>query len=382
MNILQINRNYLDTTLHQLMSEKLIEHNINNTVFVPVYDRKLALIKPNKNVYVSECFRKADRLIFDLKQLKIRKALEENINVNRFDCIHAFTLFTDGNCAMKLSEKYSVPYVVAVRNTDVNTFFEKMPFLRARGIKIMENASAIFFLSETYRKHVFEKYVPERKQGMLISKVRIVPNGIDDYWFENLRTVKMDVDIKHLHDKEIRLVYAGKIDRNKNILTTLKAIELLQEQGYKIKFTIAGNIIDQSVYKKIINKSYINYINYQPKEKLIEVYRNNDIFIMPSFTESFGLVYVEAMTQGLPVIYTKGQGFDGQFDEGKVGYHVDPYRPEDIVEAVKKILDNYLTISRNCILLSQRFCWDKIILEYKEIYGNIVSRRSESCENS
>ena len=45
---------------------------------------------------------------------------------------------------------------------------------------------------------------------------------------------------------------------------------------------------------------------------------------MTSLGESFGLTYAEAMSQGVPVIYSKGQGFDGQFKEGVVGYHVDP----------------------------------------------------------
>lgn len=40
---------------------------------------------------------------------------------------------------------------------------------------------------------------------------------------------------------------------------------------------------------------------------------------MPSHKETFGLVYAEAMSQGLPIIYTKNQGFDGQFPDGYVG---------------------------------------------------------------
>ena len=71
--------------------------------------------------------------------------------------VHAYTLFTDGNCARALSKKYGIPYGVAVRNTDVNNFFKMMPHLRGRGIKIMLGAKAVFFLSEAYREQVFEK---------------------------------------------------------------------------------------------------------------------------------------------------------------------------------------------------------------------------------
>jgi glycosyltransferase involved in cell wall biosynthesis len=59
-----------------------------------------------------------------------------------------------------------------------------------------------------------------------------------------------------------------------------------------------------------------------PKEKLLNNYRNSDIFIMPSYNETFGLVYIEAMSQGLPIIYTQNEGVDGYFKEGSVGYSV------------------------------------------------------------
>ena len=58
MRILHINCNYIGTNLHQLMIEKLDKMGIENEVFVPTYDKSISVIKPNKNVYVSECFSK------------------------------------------------------------------------------------------------------------------------------------------------------------------------------------------------------------------------------------------------------------------------------------------------------------------------------------
>ena len=78
------------------------------------------------------------------------------------------TLFTDGNCAMRLFEKFKVPYIVAVRNTDVNDFLKKLPWLRNRGLRVMRKASAICFLSEAYQKQVFERYIPERYKEDLL----------------------------------------------------------------------------------------------------------------------------------------------------------------------------------------------------------------------
>jgi hypothetical protein len=88
------------------MIEELDKLGYNNQVYVPTYNKNLAVIVPNENVIVSECFKKWDRILFDYKQRKIYKDIQSKCNISKFDCIHAYTLFTDGNCARKLSKKY------------------------------------------------------------------------------------------------------------------------------------------------------------------------------------------------------------------------------------------------------------------------------------
>ena len=89
---------------------------------------------------------------------------------------------------------------------------------------------------------------------------------------------------------------------------------------------------------------------------------------MPSKYETFGLVYPEAMSRGLPVIYTKGQGFDKYFKDGEVGY---PIQYDSVSEGVKVVIDimsNYTFISNNAKDNSKRFSWDIISNDYKNIY--------------
>ena len=127
MKVLHINGNYIYTNLHQIMIENLEKRGIYNQVFVPVCENFNSVVNVNENVEISECFKKWDRVVFDYKQRKIQKALEDNFSIQSYDLMHAYTLFTDGNCVRKLSKKYGIPYVVAVRNTDVNCFFHLMP---------------------------------------------------------------------------------------------------------------------------------------------------------------------------------------------------------------------------------------------------------------
>lgn len=371
MRVLHINCNYIGTTLHQLMVENLERLGCENRVFVPTYDRRLSVIQPNENVNVCECFRKWDRLLFDYKQDKILGALEREERVAEYDLIHAYTLFTDGNCARRLSKRYGIPYVVAVRNTDVNDFFRLIPHLRRRGVKTMRQASAVFFLSEAYRKQVFENYIPKKYHAALMGKCHIIPNGIDEFWFENKPEKENKVgDI-------IKLIYAGRIDRNKNIPTTQKAMELLRERGYRLSLTVVGRVEDQKIYEQIKRDPYTECLPPHPKETLLGLYRGHHLFVMPSFTESFGLVYAEAMSQGLPVIYSQGQGFDNQFPEGVVGFHVNAHDAQSVADAIERVVQNFSKIAPNTVAAARRFNWSEISARYDRIYQTILGEDGE-----
>ena len=182
--------------------------------------------------------------------------MQKEYDIAAFDCIHAYTLFTDGNCAMHLAEKHNIPFVVAVRNTDVNTFFKYMPHLRKRGIEIMRKAARVFFLSEAYKKQVFEKYIPCKYHEEIAKKTLVIPNGIDDFWFGS------NADVSHTDRGDtIKLIYAGRIDENKNIPTTQRAVQILNDKGYSVRLTVVGRIIDQKEFARIQNCPNTTYID-------------------------------------------------------------------------------------------------------------------------
>lgn len=372
MRVLHINCNYMTTVLHQTMVEHLDKTGVESHVFAPVYDASRAVIQPNGNVTVAECFRKWDRLHFDYKQKKIMAGLENRIDASGFDCIHAYTLFTDGNCAMKLSEKYHIPYVVAVRSTDMNSFFRLKPWLRGRGIQIMERASAVFFLSQRYMEDMLNNYVPESKRDAIRSKSSVVPNGIDDFWLSNVPAPRSAEQLARIREKKVDIIVAGRVNRNKNQVTLMKAVEKLNTLGYQARLLVVGSVEDESVLRQLKNSSVVTYESAKPKDQLIELYRKSDIFVLPSYQETFGLVYAEAMSQGLPVLYTRGQGFDGQFPEGTVGYHVEADSADDIVRKILDVCENYAALSENGPRLAKQFTWDGIVKGYQDIYHNIA----------
>lgn len=350
------------------MVEELTSLGLENQVYVPVYDKTKSSIIPNDNVLVSERFNKWDRLVFDYKQEKIIRDIEEKIDVSSFDLIHAYTLFTDGNCARRLSEKYKIPFVVAVRNTDVNDFFKKMVHLRKRGLRTLLSSQSVFFLSSVYKKKVINSYIPNRYQNEIESKSLIIPNGIDNYWLDN---EPEEVDFSQKPHHPINLIFVGVINRNKNIKLIQTAVRLLIKDGEQVKLTVVGRVEDKKLFKEILSDENVIYHPPCKKESLIDLYRENDIFVMVSHHETFGLVYPEAMSQGLPVLYTRGEGFDGQFPDGTIGYSCSDDNPYELAERIKLCIVNYKSQSRMAIKNSKKYSWQSLCDIYACEYDRI-----------
>ncbi|HEY5555497.1 glycosyltransferase family 4 protein [Acetobacterium sp.] len=370
MKILNINSYYFSSSVHKQLQSALHKQGIESETYVPLtmnyVPREECQYGIEDDVQISECYGKFDRYIFHIKHYKILRDIKQCINLEDFDCLHAHSLFSNGFIAMKIKEKFGVPYVVAVRDTDLNIFFKYMVHLRRLGLKILQEADKIIFLSEPYKDFLNQKYIPRKLRKELLAKSEIISNGIDHFWLTNKGCTKYLEN-----NKALKLIYVGGISKRKNIGMTVKAVETLRNKGYEIIFTIIGKIVDKFIFDQIKDLPFINYIQPVTKEELIQIYRDNDIFIMPSITETFGLVYAEAMSQGLPVVYTRGQGFDGQFEEGEVGYSVDCFDADDIANKVVDIINSYDNQSNKCIKLCNKFDWDNIIQTYIEIYHNI-----------
>lgn len=367
MKILHICSNYTDTMLYQKLNDELKKKNINQTFIVPNSYSAKCNFELNSNVKILKCYPKWLRIAYHIKQFVIRKAINKIIDVSEYDVIHAHLLFTNGYLAYQIKKTYGIPYIVAVRNTDINDFFKYMKHLRSLGIKILQEADKIIFLSKAYYDQMIEKYIPKDFENQFRAKSVVIPNGIDNFWLDNKYYKKTEPK-----NQRINLIYAGRIDKNKNIDTTLNVIKHLEKSGIKTHLDIIGKVEDKTVYTKIINDEKTTYYMPMNKEKLINMYRKNDIFIMPSFHETFGLVYAEAMSQGLPVIYSKNQGFDGQFEDGKVGYAVNPYDADNIATKIKNIIKNYKDISKNASEKSSKYNWSDIADCYINIYCEVM----------
>lgn len=369
INILHINSYYIGTKLHRIMISHLDNYDVKNQVFVPTSRKGYSYKAEEEGLLISKCFSRFDRFFYRNKQTKIFKSLTENIDVTRFDIVHAYTVFADGYSAYKIYKRYGIPYVVAVRDTDLNVFFKYFINLRSIGVEVIKNASRVYFLSKPYMEELLTKYIPSSLHADVKAKAKLMPNGIDDFWHENEYE-----QARSLSCTDINIICVGRINHRKNIPSIQKAVSLLNKRGVNTHLLVIGQVENKRLHKKIAKDVNTEYKKPMLKEDLIKYYRECDLFVLPSFTETFGLVYAEALSQGLPIIYSKGQGFDEQFPNGFVGYSIDPKSVTSIEKGILDIVNRYSDISNRTVESSRVFSWDKICEAYFNDYRDILDR--------
>ena len=109
------------------------------------------------------------------------------------------------------------------------------------------------------------------------------------------------------------------------------------------------------------------YGRIEDKQEILKIMRKCHIFAMPSHHETFGLVYVEAMSQGLPVLYTKGEGIDGFFDQN-YGVSCSPNNINSIISALKRLIDHYSTFNIAPNYLVKHFNWENVGRSYVDVF--------------
>lgn len=368
MNLLHINCNYAGNPVHKSIVEKLAENpSLNQFVYVPIRTALLRdlnkLQNDNVQYQYSHILNIWDRVFYGRKINKLQADIVEKVNFD-YDRIHAHTLFSDGGVAYLLHKNRGVPYSVSVRGTDIYVFLKYLKYLASFGRNILLEAKQIVAISPVLRSKLYS-FLDKETIAAIEHKVICIPNPVNDFWVENAGEVRgKPKDV-------VRLLQIGSLAKGKN---HIKVLEFLKKNpDERIHYSIVGSGPTGAFLKRYVTKNSLSdRVSFcgqiTDKNRLKEILARSDIFVMPAYNETFGVVYAEAMTQGLPLIYTKNDGVDGAFDK-PVGYAVDCGLSEDIGTAVSFILERYSELSANCILESKKLNSTNIAGEYSEVFG-------------
>jgi glycosyltransferase involved in cell wall biosynthesis len=389
IHILQISNDFGGTEVYRNLYQHLDNIGVKQTIFVPLNPRVLyrkgnhdfKFKTEGSKIIYSVTQKWYHRYLYSNKITAVVKDLEKLVDLDEISLIHTNALCMTGAVAFEISKKNKKPYIVSVRNTDINEYFKKMWWKKNYFYKVLTNASSLIFISPQYKKNCFERYFDQSIVSKVVAKTKVIPNAIDSYYLKNRQKIP-----KTLHNP-IEIVFAGGFRDNKNLLSLIQAVEMLKNKKFEVKLTAIGrslpnrkvsdNYIDL-LDKAVEGKDYIYLVDYKEKEELCEVYNNSDIFVMPSIHETFGLSYVEALSQGLPIVYTKGQGFDGFYEDGEVGFAVNALNIKDIARGIECVIENYPNLAQNVVnlQLSKYFDWNEIAKEYLSLYNTILEDKN------
>jgi glycosyltransferase involved in cell wall biosynthesis len=388
LHVLHISNDFGGTEVYRNLYQHLDNLGVKQTVFVPVNPRVQSRMGSHdfefktagSTIIYSTSQKWYHRYLYDRKISGVVKDLVRLVDLEDISIVHTGTLCMTGAVAFEVSKKFNKPYIVSVRDTDINTYFKYMWWKRGYFYSILLKAHEVVFISPQYKKNCLEIHFKKAVADKIEAKTRVIPNGIDSYYLQNRKLVTKTLN------KSINIVFAGGYKNVKNLLRLIKAIDVLKSKGYNVMLTAIGrslpNRLVSKTYvelleKEALGKDYILLVDYKQKEDLCKAYSKADIFALPSIHETFGLVYAEALSQGLPIVYTRGEGFDGFYRDGEVGYGIDALNVEDIANGIESAINNYSYLVQNVTKLSlnEDFDWNQIANRYCQLYDSILESR-------
>jgi glycosyltransferase involved in cell wall biosynthesis len=186
----------------------------------------------------------------------------------------------------------------------------------------------VFVNSEQYRKCWVDR-------GFAPEKLKILPRGLDTDLFTPTRRDLAFWPGSGVNGKEVRLLYVGRISREKDLDVLATAYKKIREGSHAVKLYFVGLGPYTEALKAALPDAV--FLGYLTGEKLAEAYASADVFVFPSTTDTFGNVILEAQASGLPVIVSDLGGPKELVDDGKTGIVTKAHDADDFARAIERI---------------------------------------------
>jgi glycosyltransferase involved in cell wall biosynthesis len=207
------------------------------------------------------------------------------------------------------------------------------------------------------------------ENGIASDKIRIVPYGVDLSQFNpksQFRKINSD----------LRILFIGSFNQRKGLTYMLDAVQNLQQKAYNISLSMTGRgIMDMETVQQYDLKNFNCYYNL-PLDKMIALMHESDVFLFPSLCEGFGLVILQAMATGLPVISTQNTIAADIVENYKTGIIIPTQNVSEIENAILYFINNpdkVEKMGKSAIQIASDLTWDK--------FGNNLIAAIEYFEN-
>jgi phosphatidylinositol alpha-mannosyltransferase len=213
----------------------------------------------------------------------------------------------------------------------------------------------------------------------------VIPNGVDvDTYHPHHHP------IRHLKDGSVNVLFVGRLEKRKGLGDLIRAYEYLKQRAPRTRLVIVGEGPLRSKVESYISSRRVEDVvmaGYVPKEVLPRYYASADIFCAPATgSESFGIVLLEAMACGLPVVATEIPGYMGVVDPGSDSLTVRPKSWAELGAALTVLArdpDLRGRMGAAGLAKAQRYSWRLVASRILEVYqeARITASRPGQKEN-
>lgn len=362
----------------QVKALKKLGVEVDVVVPIPFYDREVSvkewLYEGVKINYV-RFFKLPGARDFHKTGHALYRALKRRIDLKKYDIYHADAALPTGYAMMKATRKLHKPFVVHGHGLDV--FLEES----YAGLKnceqiveccklVYQNADAVIGVS----RKVLEKIQTKLD---ITEKDFVAYNGVDVEKFAPSERVDTE--------EVIRIISIGNLIPLKGHEYTLRAISQLIDQGYEnVQLTLLGKGELEPELKALVEElkieNYVTFGGYVPYEQVAQQLKESHIFVLPSYYEALGCVYLEAMACEIPVIGCRNNGIDEIIKDGKTGFLVDIKSVEQITERLQDLMSDMRRSEMGKEARKQmvsNYQWSHSAKSVRHVYEHILNVREK-----
>ena len=256
----------------------------------------------------------------------------------------------------------------AYRNTPLTYFYGKpilRPFFRKLHGHIAVSSAARDFVGEYFN-----------------ADYRIIPNGIDFPRF-NTRYPRLE----QLADGRPTVLFVGRLEKRKGLKFLLRAWPMVLERQPSARLVVVGRGRPLEGYRRFAarqgwSESDVRFAGYVPAEDLPRYYQSCDVFCAPNTgQESFGIVLLEAMAAGVPIVASDIPGYRDVVSDGEQGLLVEPKNAGALADAICRLLGNpelRASMRRAGQDRAPAYDWPRVAAQVLDYYVEVLERRDEA----
>ena len=280
------------------------------------------------------------------------------------DIIHAHQSVPFGWYAFcgRLFARYKPAFVVSTWGTDVVTYPEKSVLFRILNNIVLSRAKVITATSQHLAK------ATRRWTGQ--KNILVIPFGVDTQLFSKKTAIRDRAEVFGMA-KQLRFV--GGVDIY-GFFKAIRALKIARVSCPYMRLEIAGSGPEEAQLKQMVAalglKNAVTFLGHREHSQIADTMRRWDVLLLPSERESFGVVAVEALSIGLPVVGSAIDGIPEVIESGQTGILLKDYTPLQLAEAMRSVNPALQQRAHRLgpEIAAKRFSWNESVQKMRAVY--------------